>query len=350
VDSSVADISAVDFSAVCDWMDEHGLSPGQIRRPERVGGGTQNVLVRFERGGREYMLRRGPPHLRPGTNDVLRREMRVLESLSTTDVPHPRLIAGCPDEAVLGDSVFYLMEPVDGFNATIELPPLHAGDSGLRRRMGVQVVDALARLGAVDHRAVGLDDLGRPEGFIERQVPRWLAELDSFGRLQGYRGPEIPHVDQVADWLERNRPHPGRPGLMHGDFHLANVLYRRHGPEVAAIVDWEMCTVGDPLLDLGWLLATWPSPEGSAADVGGLLAQAGGLPSRNQLVAAYAERSDRDLSAITWYTVLGCFKLGILLEGTYARAMAGKAPMAVGERLHASTLGLFARGRKIISG
>jgi aminoglycoside phosphotransferase (APT) family kinase protein len=223
------------------------------------------------------------------------------------------------------------------------LPGPHADDPAIRHRMGLAAATALAELGAVDHLAVGLGDIGRPEGFLERQVGRWLSELESYNALPGYPGPEIPGLMDVASWLEAGRPHDWRPGIMHGDFHLANLLYSFEGPEVAAIVDWEMCTIGDPLLDLGWLVATWPDEEN--AKLSGAIGAAGGLPSPAELVEVYAAGSDRDLSALTWYAVLACFKLGIVLEGTHARAFAGKAPKDVGDLLHATTLGLFARAR-----
>ena len=334
----------IDLTVLAGWMDDQGLPRGPIESTVYLVGGTQNVLLRFERAGRSYVLRRGPWHLRPKSNDMMRREMRVLDALAGSGVPHPQLFAACPDETVLGGgAVFYLMEAVDGFNPTVELPPLHAGDASVRHAMGLAAVDAVAALGAVDHEAVGLGDLGRPEGFLERQVPRWLDELASYSRHEGYPGPDIPGLDEVARWLDANRPATFVPGLSHGDYHLANLLYRYDGPAVAAIVDWEMCTVGDPLLDLGWLLATWPT----AAEPGlaGPLGAAGGLPHRDELVDRYAERSSRDLSAIAWYEVLACFKLGIVLEGSHARAFAGKAPVAVGDLLHATTLVLFTRAQ-----
>ena len=328
-------------------MDEQGLPPGPIAAVEPLVGGTQNVLVRFERGGTTYVLRRGPWHLRPTSNDAMRREMRVLEALSGSDVPHPRLLAACPAEDVLGGgAAFYLMESIDGFNPTVALPPLHAGDASVRHAMGLSVVDAVAALGAVDHRAAGLADLGKPDGFLERQVPRWRSELESYRRHEGYPGPDIPGLDEVAAWLEAHRPATFSPGLSHGDYHLANVLIRPDGPEVVAIVDWEMCTLGDPLLDLGWLLATWPTAEEGL--VSGAIGTAGGLPTGPELVARYGERTTRDLSNIDWYEVLACFKLGIILEGTHARAFAGKAPVEVGDLLHATTLTLFARALRRI--
>lgn len=343
------DPALVDLDVLRSWMDDRGLGHGPLEHPEVLAGGTQNVLVRFTRDGAGYVLRRPPPHLRPKSNEVLRREARVLAALEGTDVPHPGFLAGEPDESVMGGAVFYLMEPVDGFNATVELPDLHAGDPAVRHAMGLEMAGAVARLGAVDHVVVGLADFGKPEGFLERQVERWMGELDGYARFDGYPGPDIPGLDATAAWLDATRPdHTYRPGILHGDYHLANVMFSRTGPELAAIVDWEMCTIGDPLLDLGWLLATWPGPEGGFS-ISGPLGAAGGLPTADELVAHYAERSTRDLSAIDWYTVLACFKLGIVLEGTHARACAGKAPVAIGDLLHATTLGLFARAQTVIA-
>jgi aminoglycoside phosphotransferase (APT) family kinase protein len=214
--------------------------------------------------------------------------------------------------------------------------------------MGLQAAAALAALGRVDHVAVGLGDVGKPEGFLERQVPRWLDELESYARFEGYGGPDIPHVDAVAQWLDENRPTTWTRGIMHGDYHLANLLYRYDGPEVAAIVDWEMVTIGDPLLDLGWLVGTGRGEDGRGVGVGGAAAAAPGMPKPSEQVARYAEGSARDLSAIDWYAVMACFKLGIVLEGTNARAAAGKAPKAVGNMLHATTVALFNRAASLM--
>ncbi|WP_342787239.1 phosphotransferase family protein [Actinomadura decatromicini] len=348
------DRALVDFEVLSGWMDGQGLPGGPFEDVRPLAGGTQNTLIRFGRGGRDYVLRRGPAHLRARTNDVLRREARVLAALDGTGVPAPRLIAACPDESVMNGAVFYLMTPVDGFNPTVTLPESHAGDKAIQRGMGLNAARALSALGAVDHEAVGLGGFGRPEGFLERQVSRWLSELDSYRALDGYPGPDIPGLDDVARWLEEHRPHRWRPGILHGDYHLANLMYSFDGPEVAAIVDWEMCTIGDPLLDLGWLLATWPDRDDPGAALAGPLGATGALPATDDLVATYAERSDavagRDLSSITWYAVLACFKLGIVLEGTNARAHAGKAPRETGDLLHTITLGLFTRAQGFIGG
>ena len=337
----------VDLKAVADWMSEQGLGDGPLDDVSAVTGGTQNVMLRFNRSGREYVLRRGPRHLRPRSNSVILRETRVLAALAGSDVPHPHLIATCDDTGVLGDAVFYLMEPIDGFNAGEGLPPLHAGDPGVRFQMGLSMADALAKLGAVDHVAVGLADFGKPEGFLERQVPRWLSELESYQQFDNYPGPQIPGVEQVSAWLEQHRPSNWMPGIMHGDYHAANVMFSRTGPEVVAIVDWEMCTIGDPLLDLGWLLATWRQQDGSSVFSHALGGQ-DGLARTDDLLQRYAANTVRDLSHITWYTVLACFKLGIVIEGTLARACAGKAEKEVGDQLHAATVHLFQRALGLI--
>lgn len=338
-----------DLDHVAAWMTEHGLGDGPLQNVTAVSGGTQNVMQRFERAGRPYVFRRGPAHLRPVSNKVILRETRALAALAGTDVPHPRLIAVCDDTSVLGDAVFYLMEPVDGFNAGQWLPRLHADDPGVQFAMGLSMADALARLGAVDHVAAGLADYGKPEGFLERQVPRWLAELESYSALENYPGPQIGDVDGVANWLERNRPVHWRPGIMHGDYHAGNVMFSHSGPELVAIVDWEMSTIGDPLLDLGWMLATWPRP-GEQNILGNPLMDAPGLCSTTDLVEQYARGSTRDLSDIGWYGVLACFKLGIILEGTHARTAAGLAPPEVGDLLHAATVRLFQRAHAMIEG
>ncbi|WP_327098878.1 phosphotransferase family protein [Nocardia vinacea] len=340
-------IPGVELSALAGWMDANGLGRGPLTDIRAIGGGTQNIMLRFTRSAREFVLRRGPLHPRATTNDNLRREMRLLAALADTAVPHARLIAACLDESVLGEAVFYLMEPLAGFNAAVELPVLHASDAGVRYRMGLGAVDALATLSTVDYKAVGLADFGHPEGFLERQVPRWLRELESYAQLDNYDGHGLP-VESVAEWLTRNRPSSGPIGIMHGDYHLANIMFAPDGPQVAAIVDWEMCTIGDPMLDLGWLLATWPEPDRRIDIIGSALTGAGGLPPASELIRRYGERTGLDVSAADWYAVLACFKLGIILEGTHARSCAGLASVDVGQRLHTNAAALFTRAHHLI--
>jgi aminoglycoside phosphotransferase (APT) family kinase protein len=337
----VTTVDGVDLDILAEWMDGEDLGSGPIETAERLGGGTQNVLLRFERSGRRYVFRRPPPHKRSNSDETMRREARVLTALAGCDVRHPDVIAACGDEAVLG-AAFYLMEPIDGFNPTVGLPAPHASSPAMRRKMGFAMAEAAAALGRVDYLAVGLEGFGRPDRYLERQVPRWRAHLETYAEMAGYPGPDIPGVDAVGAWLEQNRPSSFRPSVIHGDYHLANVLFAFDGPRLAAIVDWELSTIGDPLLDLGWLLATWPEPDGSDGGTAPV-APWDGFPTATELVARYAELSDRDVTAAPWYEVLACYKLGIILEGTHARACAGQADKATGDALHASTVRLFQR-------
>ena len=324
------------------WLEGRGLGRGPLIGTVPISGGTQNIMLRVERDGRPYVIRRGPQHLRPETNTHLRREARILTALAGTHVPHASLVAFCDDELVWSGSCFYLMECVHGFNATVELPDVYSENPEMRREMGLALVRSLAALGEVDPAAIGLADVGRPHGFLERQVPRWLAQYAGYSKVAGYPDRPHPAVAPMARWLEANRPGEARAGLMHGDFHLANAMFRPDRPEVAAIIDWEMATVADPLLDLGWLIAMWPdNHEGTS---GGVVGRVGGLPAEAELITAYAAASTRSLEHIHWYTVLACFKLGILLEGTYARACAGLAPADTGRRLHETSLRLFEQG------
>ncbi len=331
-------------------MDAEGLQRGSITEMVELKGGTQNVLVRFERAGRSYVLRRGPRHLRPGSNDVMRREMRLLGALGTTTVLHPRLIAACSDETVLGGAAFYLMEAVDGFNPTAAAPEPHASSRETRHEMALQALDALIELGRVDHIAVGLGDFGRPDGFLERQVARWNSELESYQRFDGYPGHGYPGLEGIAAWLDANRPSASMAGIMHGDYHFGNLLYDWAGPSLLAIVDWEMCTIGDPLLDLGWLIATSPGPDGDVLGARRALTALGEFAPAAELVARYAAASPRDCSEVAFYVVLACYKLGIVLEGTYARSCAGKASPKTGANLHGVAHRLFARAERVIDG
>ncbi|MDE1164354.1 MAG: phosphotransferase family protein [Pseudomonas sp.] len=335
--------ACVNLQHLARWMDSQGLEAGPIRAPTVLAGGTQNLLLRFGRGTREFVLRTPSVALRPTGSKTIEREACLLRALTGSAVPHAGLIAACDDPGVLGAS-FYLMAPVQGFNPSnpAGLPALHAGDPALRRRMGLAMVDALLRLGEVDYRAVGLADFGRPHGFHQRQVARWLAHLDSVKGSPGWPGADgLPGLARLAQWLGAHCPRQFQPGILHGDFHLSNVMFCHDSAELAAVVDWELATVGDPLLDLAWLVVTWPGADGKGA--GTIQVQPwAGFCSSEELVAHYRAGSSRSLADFNWYLVLAGFKLGIFLEVSYARACAGKAPMATGEKHHASALRLCA--------
>jgi aminoglycoside phosphotransferase (APT) family kinase protein len=324
-------------------MDEVGVGRGPIQDPALLGGGTQNILLRFRRGADSYVLRRPPLEKRRNSDETMRREARVLVALEGTDVPHPEIVAACGDVEVIG-AAFYLMEPVDGYNVSEELPkPCRA--EGYRRHLGVALADGIAALSSVDPFARGLGDLGKPERWLERQVERWQGQLDSYRGLPGYDGPDIAGIDELGAWVEANRPSEWTPGLIHGDYSFANVMLRRDVPRLAAIIDWELTTIGDPLLDLGHMLTHWPdaSGRGIAFDI-----QAGGVGERAEAITRYAERTGRDVSRVDWYEALACFRLAAILEGTYARACGDLAPKDVGDRLHGISLRLAQRGRAIM--
>ncbi|MGI4815706.1 MAG: phosphotransferase family protein [Janthinobacterium lividum] len=341
--------AAVDLERLQQWMDAQGLGEGGISAPQVLTGGTQNILLRFTRAGRDFVLRRPPLHLRPNNNETMRREARVLGALADTDVPHPRLFAACDDTSILG-AAFYLMEPIDGFSAVNGLPPLHASDPAVRHRMGLSMVESAARLGKVDFVSKGLSDYGRLDGYLERQAGRWQKQLDSYAQYAGWPGADaLSDVRVLAPWLEAHRPRAMVPGIIHGDFQIHNCMFRRDSGDVAAIIDWEMATLGDPLLDLGWMLATWPQPDGSGQGKMPVMPWVG-FPTREELVTHYGRYSGRDMSDIEWYAVLACFKLAIVLEGTYARACAGQVPKQLGDNLHAAAIRLLAKAVTWIDG
>ena len=344
-DGQPVDPAIVDLSVLLEWMDARGLGEGPLDAVEPLAGGTQNLLLKFDRAGRTYVLRRPPEHKRKNSDETMRREARVLGALADTDVPHPRLIAAESDVGVLG-AAFYLMEPIDGFQATSGLPEFHASDAAVRRSMGLSFIDALLSLHAVDPATKDLDGFGKPEGYLERQVPRWQAQLESYSELDGYPGPDLPHLVEIQAYLETNRPEPSPTGIIHGDYHLANVMFRPDAGEIAAIVDWELATQGDPLIDLGLVVAFWPEADGAAGMMS--VQPWDGFPTIEEMVAHYNERSPRDISALDWYAVLACYKTGIILEGTHARAFAGKAPKEFGDLLHATTVGLFEKAWRIM--
>jgi aminoglycoside phosphotransferase (APT) family kinase protein len=344
---ATSEAPGVDVGRLRAWLDQRGLGGGAIGEVELLAGGTQNIVVRFQRGGRTFVLRRGPLHKRASSDEAMRREATVLRSLAATQVPHPRLIDSCGDPDVIG-SAFYLTEYVDGANPRDGLPAGYRDSLAARRQVGFAFADAAAAIGAVDHVAIGLAALGRPAGFLERQVPRWTALFESYASTPGYRAERrAAEIGDVGRWLEDRRPAGFRPGLMHGDFHLWNVMVGPAAPVIAAVVDWELATIGDPLLDLGWMLATWPCPDGGGAHAIGF-APWEGMPTAPEVVERYADRTDRDLAHVRWYEVLAAFKLGIILEGTYARSLGDEAPADVGREMHERSVALLARARSRI--
>jgi aminoglycoside phosphotransferase (APT) family kinase protein len=328
------------------WIAANDLpGDGPVTAVEQLTGGSQNNIFLLTRGDARMVLRRPPRHLRANSNETMLREARVLAAIRDSDVPHPRLYAACADLDVIG-TTFYVMAVVDGFTPMGELPGQYATDPAWRHRIGFELVEGAAKLGAIDHEQVGLADFGKADNWLERQVSRWRSQLDGYSELAGYGTPDIPGVDRVGDWLEANRPAESHIGIIHGDYQFANVMLRHDAPRLAAIVDWELSTLGDPLLDLAWVLQAWWEPGDPPGKMMQLEPWDDGMPSRADLVEHYASVSGRDVSAMPWFFTLACYKLGILLEGTYARACAGQAPKEIGDALHGYTLWLFAKANQ----
>ncbi|MGH3560628.1 MAG: phosphotransferase family protein, partial [Mycobacterium sp.] len=253
--TELADGPRLDAPALGRWLDANG-APGNGELPvlEPLSGGSQNALYRLQQRVEPMVLRMPGARADAARVDGLRREIRLLRALSGTDVPHAALIAADDTGNVLG-LPFYVMAEVDGWNSTgAQWPAPFDTDLAARRGLAFELVEGAAKLGRVDWRAQGLEGFGRPDGFHERQVDRWLAFLDT------YRVRELPGLDEAADWLRRNRPGHYVPGIMHGDYQFANVMFAKGAPgRLAAIVDWEMGTIGDPKLDLAWALRDWPA-------------------------------------------------------------------------------------------
>jgi aminoglycoside phosphotransferase (APT) family kinase protein len=334
-----------DQAALQRWVQEQGLG-STVTDVEPLTGGTQNIVVRLLLDGRPMVLRRPPVHPRPTSDKTMLREIAALRTLAGTPVPHPGFIAGCDALGVLG-VVFYLMEEVDGFNPGDTMDEAYVRKADWRHQVGLSYAGSLAQLGNVEWEGSPLAELKRPGSFLERQVPQFLRLLDSY-RHDRYE-PESLAVTDLAEWLESNRPPDGKPGIMHGDPHLSNVLLRRDKPELAAFVDWEMCTVGDPLLDLGWMLICWPV-ETNTITAGGELAALGGLASRRELLDAYLAAGGRETSSLDWYLAMACFKLGIVIEGTWSRFLIGQASRDAGERLHSNAQNLIDVGTRVAKG
>ena len=307
----------INAERLADWMDGIGLpGKGEPARLRFVSGGTQNEIYEVRRGDLHCALRI-PPAAAPASRDAgIFREWRIIEALDGTDVPHTEAIAVCTDAAVLGRT-FYLMGFVAGWSPMDHRrwPAPFDTDHAARAGLAYQLAEGIALLSKVDWRAKGLHDFGRPDGFHERQVDRWTAFLDRI------KGRDLPGFDVAAAWLRAHRPLDFVPGLMHGDYQFANVMYRHGAPaRLAAIVDWEMGTVGDPKLDLAWMMQSWPEDTSTPEAASSSYVDMTGMPSRSALLAHYAKVSGRQVDDIDYYVVLARWKLAVVLEQGFQRA------------------------------
>lgn len=311
----------IDVAKLEAWMDGQGLpGRGESLAVRAITGGASNEIFELSRGDERMVLRRPPRKVPKGRNQTMLREYRVLAALRDSDVPHARALGACEDQDVLGAS-FYIMNFVDGWSPIAtpgEWPAPFDSDLAVRPGLAHELVDTIASLGQVDWKANGLEGFGKPDGFLERQVARW------FHHLSGFQFRELPGIAEAGEWLQKHIPKHYTSGIIHGDYQFANVMFKHGAPAtLAAVVDWEMATVGDPLLDLGWVLMGWP--EDADADVNQSYVDYRGMPGRDDLMHRYASKSGLPVDEIDYYIVLARFKMAIVLEQGYARFVKGGA-------------------------
>ncbi len=298
-----------------EFLEANGLDAPNALDPTPVGDGHSNVT--FSLSTRVVLRRppRGP--LPPSAHDVLR-EARLLRALEPTPVRAPRVLAVCDDTDVIG-APFYVMEEIEGVVVTDSLPP-YLDNPQERAKIADELIDALVELHAVDWRAAGLEGFGKPTGYLERQLRRFI------GLWEHNRTRELPEVDLVEAWLRANLPESPPATIVHGDYRLGNIMLASSAPaRLIAIFDWEMATIGDPLADLGYMMIHWI--EAGDASVGKFnlhsVTSLPGFPTRAELIARYEERSGRSMRDLTWYVTLGLWKAIVFMEGNYKRALSG---------------------------
>ena len=321
--AETADPVLANPQALAAWLDTRGLGTGAPLEWRFLSGGSQNEIFEITRGDLHAVLRIPPATAGADRDAGITREYRIIEALDGTDVPHTEAIALCEDKTVLGRT-FYLMGYVDGWspmglardaaNRAQWPEPFHT-DPAQRRELAFQLIEGIALLSKVDWKARGLSGLGRPDGFHERQADRWTAFLTRI------KGRDLPGWDEAAAWLRAHQPLDYIPGIMHGDYQFANVMFCHGGPaRLAALVDWEMGTVGDPKLDLGWVACSWPEDTSSGdGSVGGYV-DLTGMPSRTEILQHYSNVSGRQVDDIDYYNILARWKLATVLEQAYQRA------------------------------
>lgn len=321
----MSETPGIDRPNVTAWLE---ANVGGARAPftfDLIEGGRSNLTYRVgDAAGHRYVLRRPPLGHVLATAHDMSREHRIISAVGTTGVPVPPTLGLCVDEAVNG-APFYVMGFVDG--VVLDHPDKGAALSNdAKREIAHDLIDVLADLHAVDVDAVGLGDLARREGYVERQVRRWTRQwADSRTR-------ELPAIDEVAALLASSIPEQQGVVIAHGDYRLGNCLTDLERRRIAAVLDWELCTLGDPLADLGYLGVYWATPDGDGRrpnDPTG----AGGFPSYGELVERYAARTGRDVSRIDYYVAFSAFRLAVISEGVYARYVNGAMGDAIDPEL-----------------
>jgi aminoglycoside phosphotransferase (APT) family kinase protein len=332
----------IDAAAVGRFLERK--IPGARGVPEvrQFPGGHANLTYLLRYPTASYVLRR-PPHgdLAPGSHDMAR-EYRALSKLWQAFPQAPRAYVLCEDVRVIG-APFFVMERRGGIVVRREVPPEFGGgsDPAQNRKLSEVIIDTLAAFHAVDPRACGLDDLGRPEGFLARQVKGWK------DRWERAKTKENPAADAVARWLADAMPPSPPPTLVHNDWRLDNMAVDPADPgRCVAVFDWDMCTRGDPLTDLGTLLASWIEPGEPFEFLAAMPSRAPGFMTRAEAIARYAERSGRDVGRMPYYYVFGLFKMAVVVQQLYFRWHRGQtsdARLAGGEMVAEGLIDLARR-------
>lgn len=319
-----------------DWLDAHvpelGTAPLQTAV---LSGGTSNVVLTLDRGDSKMVLRRPPTVPPPGAEKGVLREARILAALNATEVPHPHCYAACEDPVVIG-APFYVMEMVDGWAPNLRDETIHNAPpfDRLPYIYGIPfaIVDGLIALANVDHEAIGLGDYGKPGRFLERQVDRWANQLASYkDRYAGYDGRSFAGYAETEAWLRANVPATEVRGIIHGDVGTPNMMFH-HGPppRLAAMIDWELSTIGDPLLDIAWFTGSMRDEDNPGHISETALNDPRLFPTRQELARYYCAGTGRDFSDFEYFSILARFKSGCLLEYKVASAAAGHLPADVG--------------------
>ena len=310
----------IDLPALRAFLAAQLPAAGRLLEVSQFPGGHSNLTYLLRCEGREYVLRRPPFGPVPPKAHDMAREFRVLQAISPRFPYAPGVYVLCEDAGVLG-VVFYLMERRQGVILRREAAPEFSAIDDYARRASEAFIDCLAELHSIDIRRCGLETLGRPEGFLERQVRGWTE------RWNRAKTTDLPEMKRLSGWLAGHRPVSPPPAVVHNDFKLDNMMLDPQDPgRVVAVLDWEMTTVGDPLVDLGIVLCYWPQPDDPQVRreaISPLTTQPGWF-SRQQLLDRYQARSGLDLSDIRYYEVFGIFKLAVVLQQIYYRYFVGQ--------------------------